>query len=160
MTKLLDIRKATTSMLITDFVDLVTQLIEAVQSLYGVGKIFMSLNETNPGDFIGGNWEHIEARMLFSSGNVESGEAFALGKTGGTVTHRHLTSIGFDGAQLFGFQDSQGNPFYGSEYHEHKKFVNFAKTWQEGDAPIRIAYTAHEWHMPPYLVVNMWKRTS
>lgn len=54
----------------------------AVNLIYPVGSIYMSVNNTNPASLFGGTWEQIKDRFLLSAGN-----SYANGSTGGSATH-------------------------------------------------------------------------
>ena len=59
--------------------------------IYPIGSIYMSINETNPSELFGGEWEQIEDRFLLACGTKHSN-----GSTGGSedavvVTHNHST---------------------------------------------------------------------
>ena len=60
--------------------------------IYPIGSIYMSINETNPSELFGGEWEQIEDRFLLACGTNHNN-----GETGGSedavvVTHTHSTS--------------------------------------------------------------------
>lgn len=57
--------------------------------IYPIGSIYMSINETNPSELFGGEWERIKDTFLLASGDTYDG-----GSTGGSadaivVTHTH-----------------------------------------------------------------------
>ena len=59
--------------------------------IYPIGSIYMSINETNPSELFGGEWEQIEDRFLLACGTNHNN-----GETGGSedavvVTHTHST---------------------------------------------------------------------
>ena len=118
-----------------------------INLVYPVGSIYMSVNDVSPRTLFGGSWEKIEDTFLLASGS-----AFTLGQTGGEInhtltidempTHNHLQTISSTtGGQV------QTQPGFGgaTEYEE-------AVSNTGGDQP-------HN-NMPPYLVVNIWKRIS
>lgn len=160
MTKLLDMYEPKGSDLIAQSISKLADNFQTIKGLYGVGKIWISRDSTNPSQIIGGSWEYIEARVLMSQGQAGSGESFSAGATGGSITHRHLTSEGFDGNAFYGMVGSGNVPIYDSEIHDHHYAVTGAVAGKVSDGPVRINYTAHEWHMPPYYVVYMWERKA
>lgn len=148
--------------------------------LYPVGSIYMSVGTTSPAVLFGGTWEQIEGKFLLASSS-----SHALNSTGGSETHTpsgtvenhtltlpetpyhkhsiHSTSFkrinyNNDGGTIDSFIvfdfDAQGgvqteNAFDGTETgvavgdpHNH----GFTGTSQNT--------------MPPYLTVNVWKRTA
>lgn len=50
--------------------------------IYPVGSIYMSINETNPTELFGGEWEQIEDRFLLACGTT-----YSNGSTGGEEKH-------------------------------------------------------------------------
>jgi len=50
---------------------------------YPIGSIYMSVNNTNPGNIFGGYWERIKGRFLLASDD----NSYKLGSTGGEVNH-------------------------------------------------------------------------
>lgn len=53
-------------------------------SIYPVGSIYMSVNNTNPSTLFGGTWEVLQDRFLIGAGNK-----YAVGNTGGNENHSH-----------------------------------------------------------------------
>ena len=51
-------------------------------TVYPVGSIYMSTNNTNPGSIFGGTWEQIKDKFLLSAGDT-----YANGSTGGEASH-------------------------------------------------------------------------
>ena len=59
--------------------------------IYPIGSIYMSINETNPSELFGGEWEQIKDKFLLACGTT-----YSNGATGGSadavvVTHTHST---------------------------------------------------------------------
>lgn len=138
--------------------NLVNPLMEKFASIidivYPVGSIYMSVNAADPSKlFSGTTWEKLEGRFLLGSSST-----YTNGATGGEATHtltvkempNHKHSISYPNAAgpeeaAIGYPaDSDINKSWGAE---------MCKTQGAGEG------AAHN-NMPPYLVVNMWKRTS
>lgn len=121
-----------------------------VNLVYPVGSIYMSVNSVSPSTLFGGSWEKIEDTFLLASGST-----FALGQTGGEENHtltvgempEHRLELGYDTGVLLAAGNERGNAGTGSNYGQGW----FTKSIG-GDQP-------HN-NMPPYLVVNIWKRIS
>lgn len=134
----------------------IERMIQAVSNsilnkTYPVGSIYMSVTNISPETLFGGTWELLRDRFLLGSGNN-----YDLGTTGGeaehTLTveelppHNHLIKANAPAsAQPY----STGSPRW---------------PWQTQDSTNRATENtgggeAHN-NMPPYLVVNMWKRIS
>lgn len=129
-----------------------------IDIVYPVGSIYMSVNAADPSNlFSGTSWEKLEGRFLLGSSST-----YKPGSTGGEATHTltydempkhtHAMYSGNSG----GPQDWEpdGGSYLVDSVTESKT------TWW---APLGMNYAggsaAHN-NMPPYLSVNMWKRTS
>lgn len=111
----------------------------------------MNTNNVNPQSIFGGVWQKIEGRFLLGSSN-----SYTLGLFGGEATHtltideipKHKPSI------LLNTRDSN--------------VTGSAANWQvvtngryyAGDMFLEIGGSQPHNNMPPYLVVNIWKRTA
>lgn len=118
---------------------------------YPIGSIYLSVNNTSPASLFGGTWEKIQDRFLLASGS-----SYSLGATGGEKEHTLTISEmpSHDHRQRF-------NNTYGSEYGgfaatESKYNSNY--WWCINTAPTGGGQPHN--NMPPYLVVNIWKRIS
>lgn len=112
--------------------------------VYPVGSIYMSVNYFDPGTVFGGTWERLMDRFLLGSGAT-----YASGQTGGSATknisHNHNVPTA---------TNSWENPYTGIAYTaDNYRIKNGSlKTDSAGSTALNI--------MPPYLVVNMWKRVA
>jgi len=120
---------------------------DVLNLVYPVGSVYISVSDTPPEKLFGGEWERIKGRFLLATG-----DAYAAGQTGGEETHtltlsemprhnhdlRMLTGSGLTG---------------GVEFSASGDASNFSGTYvvPAGDSQ------PHN-NMPPYYVVNMWKR--
>lgn len=128
--------------------------LKLLDTIYPVGSIYMSVNNTNPGNFLGGTWERITGRFLLAAtDNGDSGASQAAGHTGGEATHTLSISE--------------------MPAHTHTTPYN-VEAWRGSSGNIRNMVTngsggnvtggstgggaAHN-NMPPYLSVYVWKRT-
>ena len=117
--------------------------------IYPVGSIYLSVNNQNPSGLLGGTWEPIKDRFLLASGDT-----YPIGSTGGEASHTlslnemprhsHKTSapVGNNGGSAAGYLWSFAMANWGQQY-----------TTDEG------GNAAHN-NMPPYLAINVWKRTA
>lgn len=124
--------------------------------VYPVGSIYMSVNSVSPQTILGGTWEKIEGVFLLGSSS-----SHALGSKGGSETvslteeqngrHRH------DGV----FVDNTPITWdYPSITHQSG---NAGTISNNGSQIATVGYSgngAPHNNMPPYLTVNMWKRTA
>lgn len=130
-----------------------TQLVLDV--MYPVGSIYMSINDSNPTTMFGGVWEKIEDKFLLGSG-----DGFELGATGGEERHKLTAEEMPSHSHLMYLNYDQGNktiPAWGVKY-------NFTQpqTSTRGltTVPGQAGENKEHNNMPPYLVVNIWKRIN
>lgn len=120
---------------------------------YPVGSIYMSVNNTNPSVLFGGTWERLKDTFLLASGDT-----YTAGNTGGEATHKltvneipsHRHSRRTQ-PQVFSEQDTTKNEII-SPAKESANAVTKYSDYAGGGK-------AHN-NMPPYLVVNVWKRIA
>lgn len=128
---------------------------------YPVGSIYMSISSSfNPNTSFGGTWSKIaEGHCL-----IQAGDRYVLGSTGGESTHkltvqempRHAHAVVCnDGQKISSWATNvaDGDKWYipvdGNNTYGHTEYMaDF-----QGDS------NAHN-NMPPYLAVNIWKRTA
>ena len=133
---------------------------EFINLVYPVGSIYLSTNNTNPGTLFGGSWEQIQDRFLLAAGSV-----YSAGATGGEAIHRHESPVTWGAptdlneayvgtCNQFGSFDVRGQRgVYGSSVElRTENTSSFIEAWGY--------YTNYSNNMPPYLVVNIWKRIS
>jgi hypothetical protein len=148
----------------------------SLDKIYPVGSYYISGNNTNPANLFGGTWEKIEDRFLLASSST-----YALGSTGGEATHTltvaempshshsvtvtggnhsHLTTVstrwhpgGSGGADYEWTVNNSLN------YLGHVATTESGILSMSGTAAAVGNGVAHN-NMPPYLVVNVWKRTA
>ena len=125
---------------------------EICNTIYPVGSVYISINNVEPSSLFGGVWEKLEDRFLLGSGKT-----YINGNVGGEATHKltidempkhnHAMNMALLAGNYSGWNVvSQQGGFWGSDDW------NTRATNTGGDKP-------HN-NMPPYLVVNMWKRTA
>lgn len=126
-----------------------------IDIVYPVGSIYMSVNEADPSKlFSGTSWEKLEGRFLLGSSST-----YDNGATGGEATHT-LTFSEMPTHRHSIYYPNAGGP-YGDANISYPEGSGVNKTWQAEMCKTEIAGdgVAHN-NMPPYLVVNMWKRIS
>lgn len=125
--------------------------VDLLNFIYPVGSIYMSVGTTSPAVLFGGTWEQIEGKFLLASSSNH-----ALGTTGGEETHtlttneipshNHDYTISSNQSTGSGLKYSPaGNP----------DTITFGTTQTENTG----GGQAHN-NMPPFLTVNVWKRTA
>lgn len=126
-----------------------------IDIVYPVGSIYMSVNEADPSKlFSGTSWEKLEGRFLLGSSST-----YDNGATGGEATHT-LTFSEMPTHRHSIYYPNAGGP-YGDANISYPEGSGVNKTWQAEMCKTESAgdSVAHN-NMPPYLVVNMWKRIS
>ena len=128
-----------------------------VDLIYPVGSIYMSVNSVNPSTLFGGTWEQIEDKFLLASGT-----SYSNGETGGSadavvVTHTHSTYEKY--ILTTSGRAVTRNSTAGTT---GTKVSNLLKS-DDAIARNTIENTGTSGvgkNMPPYLAVNIWKRTA
>ena len=123
-----------------------------LSTVYPIGSIYISVNNTNPGTLFGGTWEQIQDTFLLSAGST-----YTAGATGGEATHTltvdempshtHIAS-GYRGSYAAS-GNNRNTPVAWNSSSRTGQYTS--SSTGEGQA--------HN-NMPPYLVVYMWKRTG
>ena len=135
---------------------------EVVDIVYPIGSIYMSVNSTSPATLFGGTWEQLKDKFLLASGDT-----YSNGATGGSadatlVSHQHGTN---ESGEYFVTSEintannttvsynSNGNRIVDGQLSGGSSFHHRVGTGYVGSS-------ATGKNMPPYLVVNVWKRTA
>lgn len=145
-------------------------------TIYPVGSIYMSVNDTNPSTLFGGTWERITGKFLLAATDGgSSGASQAAGNTGGEATHaittsempQHRHSVD---QQYLHRLDSADNNY--ANYGEGGSLTGWGvKAADTNNAGItRLGVPSFNTNnsgsgnamsiMPPYLSVYVWKRTA
>lgn len=118
---------------------------DVLDLVYPVGSVYISVSDTPPGKLFGGVWEQIKGRFLLATG-----DAYAAGQTGGEATHTLTLS------------EMPRHDHGGTYTNRGDAAKNLAWYTTTGASMAYQAVTAGEGrphnNMPPYYVVNMWKR--
>lgn len=140
---------------------------------YPVGSIYISSSSTNPSSLFGGTWIQIKDRFLVGAGNT-----YKLGDTGGSSTHQHSYGFQYGGyyrtislesntnAGLLDFSDSTNFTVTGSgtSLGNFEAPVNTTNSTEYSNLSMKhyqmIAKTSASSSLPPYMAVNIWKRTA
>lgn len=124
--------------------------------IYPVGSIYMSVNNTNPGNFLGGSWERIKGCFLLAAtdGGASGGNSnasIAPGGMGGEATHTltvtEMPSHNHSYPYLVAASGTGGT---------NRRYIQNGETANTGS---KGGGAAHN-NMPPYLAVYVWKRTA
>ena len=123
------------------------------------------LNPTSPAELFGGSWERIKGKFLLGSDYDDTtGTAtdYAVGGTGGSTSHAHYTSVGFDSGYMYLSFKSDWNPYYGSTVITMPAGTSMGLYAANSSTNklVRLVKTGNTNNMPPYLVVYIWRRLS
>ena len=121
-----------------------------VDGIFPIGSIYMSVNDTNPSNLFGGEWEQIKDTFLLACGDT-----YANGATGGEAEHTLTIEE----------MPKHRHHLVGTQFHQSGNTNNIWVTANDG---INWDITDHEANytggskphnnMPPYLAVYVWKR--
>lgn len=140
------------------------QVSDLIDTIYPVGSIYMSVSNTSPSILFGGTWEQIENKFLLASGST-----YSSGATGGEATHTlteneipsHThTQIGH--SHHFSRRNvyvASGNAAAALGHLSDPSYGDYYTDMQTPTINNTGGGQAHN-NMPPYLVVNVWKRTA
>lgn len=135
---------------------------------YPVGSIYISENETNPSEFIGGEWEnYAQGRTLIGQGEGNDGNvtrAFSAGETGGEYEHTlNIQEMPSHEGHLYtSYPYGIGKPYF----IEGEQTGSVGRGWERWNAnelyPASRSIGGSQPHnnIQPYITVYMWKRIS
>ena len=140
-----------------------------INLVYPVGSVYMSFSDVSPGEIFGGTWERIKDRFLLAAG-----DSYAPGTTGGaakvTLTKAQMPAVTgslnfrvFNGNSTLVSVSSEADscfkktdgPSWGASVGTSAAAAKNADkiTFNNGGSG-----ESHN-NMPPYLAINMWRRT-
>lgn len=123
---------------------------ELLDFVYPIGSIYMSVNSTNPGSFIGGTWSRIQDRFLLAAGS-----SYSAGSTGGAATHTltvdEMPSHTHTYSRKYAAEDTATTAV--------AKGATSSQTTVTETSDATGGGKAHN-NMPPYLAVYVWERTK
>ena len=126
---------------------------EICNVIYPIGSVYISINDIEPSSLFGGTWEKLEDRFLLASGKT-----YTNGNIGGEATHK-LTIDEMPSHTHTLYIDAKGTTI--PAWHTRHLFVQNDSPHEA--QPNNLTSTGNSQphnNMPPYLVVNMWKRTA
>ena len=131
--------------------------------IYPIGSIYMSVNNVNPTTLFGGTWVQMKDKFLLGAGDT-----YENGNIGGEATHtltydempQHNHGVALCGGSSVSASNTAIN--------NHAKILgaDASSPWltnymqDERDIIGKAGNSIAHNNMPPYLVVNMWKRTA
>lgn len=149
-----------------------TTIDNTINSIYPIGSVYISLTETNPGNYLKGTWEQFgQGRTLIGEGTGYDGSNtmnFTAGSTGGNYEHSHtygiklndyysnisnLNLLNPNGSWQGGVNDGNRNGYVNNACQENNKEVT-SQTFKI------VANTSDSKTMHPYITVYFWKRVN
>lgn len=119
---------------------------------YPVGAIYMSVNDHNPGDIFGGEWEQIQDVFLLGCGSL-----YENGSKGGEATHKltinEMPSHNHGAVSTSGSKNTSIALYPFSMIQQNYNLIDGNVIRPTG------GNQAHN-NMPPFLAVYIWKRIS
>lgn len=126
-----------------------------IDTIYPVGSIYMSINNTSPQTFFGGTWERITDRFLLGAGNT-----YQAGGTGGSATHTLTVAEMPNHYHVLKVATSTSAASDASLRASGVKAYSSQLANSPTDNIDEAGGNAAHNNMPPYLAVYMWKRTA
>ena len=128
-----------------------------MDELYPIGSIYISVNSANPNTLFGGTWEKIENRFLLGSG-----DGHLLGSTGGEEEHTLTTNEMPKHRHGYNtYQEGYPSNYTGAgNYRTPVQRIPWSAEVTENTYSSETGSSQAHNNMPPYLVVNIWKRTA
>lgn len=147
--------------------------------IYPVGSVYISMTDVNPGTLFTGVWERVsQGRTLLGAGTPQPNSNndfgalssdqlsfnFMVGDNRGSYSHCHgLSDNGYAKITMHGAGNicyhELNTPAYNSNFNVYGSsggVTNHTDYYGAGLGGI----TDFNWHVPPYMVVNIWKRVS
>lgn len=127
---------------------------------YPINSLYISTDEISPASLFGGTWEKIKDKFLLAAG-----DSFSLGATGGNSVHSHTLNNAF--AKIFAYWGEDANRmswenknvnWIATQTLTHGHTISYNQSISMGNAVPLGGNTDDINNMPPYLVVNVWKR--
>ena len=165
-----------------------TALESLVDTIYPVGSIYMSVGNTSPSVLFGGTWQKIEDKFLLASGTTYANESTGGSADAVIVEHTHTQNPHNHTQDSHSHQPSTTtNRFVTSSESTASNYrVGTASSGRWVDAQTSSGTFFHQLYtdaktptinnetatnnetgesgtgknMPPYLAVNVWKRTA
>lgn len=141
---------------------------ELRDKLYPVGAVYITYNNNNPGNFLGGTWVQFgQGRTLMGQGTGNDGSTSmsftTAGDTGGKykTSHSHTTSFGWDNNAFFaGKPDGAANNNYSRTSVVANGYVIQAASSPTSASRLNWTEDVAVNHIQPYVTIYFWRRTA
>ncbi len=144
---------------------------EVLLAAYPVGSVYLSVDDTNPADKFGGEWEQIQDTFLLAAGSK-----YTAGSTGGEdkhkltvaelASHAHVSRIEWNNSSMSGENSNilnvGGNAVQANRFSTLSGNITIDNVPATNDSNTISSTGGGKAHnnMPPYLAVYVWKRTA
>lgn len=118
---------------------------------YPINSIYMAETETSPASIFGGEWEKIEKRFLLGHGTGNT-----LGQVGGEETHT-LSAWEIPSSVVAPYSTASGGSY---SCFTGAAIELISSDYQGAWVNINAVGGGSHNNMPPYYVVNIWKRVA
>ncbi len=148
-------------------------------SMYPVGSIYTSINNTNPGTIFGGTWIEFGSGRTLVGVDTNDNDFRQVEKTGGDKIHQHEYGLQYGGwwgqtaienatnVGLLNYSASneisltgRGQNYSTEAYQVNNALATSLKSISDGVLYRMIANTSSTSTLQPYITVYMWKRTA
>ena len=127
------------------------KLVNSIKSaMYPVGSVYITYNNNNPGNFLGGTWERFgQGRTLVGEGTGNDGStsmSFTANNTGG----KYYSDVLNSSDKRYGLRKNDGPTYYTERTIVRSSDVGNGS--RERSAKVSL--------VQPYITVHFWKRTA
>ena len=130
-------------------------------SVYPVGSIYISENNTNPGTLFGGTWVAYGAGRTLVGVDTSQTEFASVGKTGGSKTHiLTVDEMPSHNHNLYLYDDWTANITLTSAVNTVQYGEYTTENVRKGIASFSAGNSQPHNNLQPYITVYMWKRTA
>ena len=144
------------------------KLVNSIKSaMYPVGSVYITYNNNNPGNFLGGTWVQFgQGRTLIGEGTGNDGStsmSFTPNSSDGKYknTHYHVTSFGWDGTAFYaGRPDGAKNNEYARTSVISNGYIVNANSSVAQQTRLNWTDDRTISNVQPYIVVFFWRRTA
>lgn len=144
------------------------KLVNSIKSaMYPVGSVYITYNNVNPGNFLGGTWVQFgQGRTLIGQGTGNDGStsmSFTPNSSDGKYknTHYHVTSFGWDmNAFYAGRPDGAKNNDYNRTSVIPNGYIVSANSSATSQSRLNWTDDRTISNVQPYITVFFWRRTA
>lgn len=129
-----------------------------IDMIYPVGSVYISVSNVSPATLFGGSWEQLKDRFMLGAGDT-----YTAGATGGSTTHTHGLANAYAKVAVYGdgYVGADCSGVTVTTYSSQRtRTTTSVGTINATGATRLTGNTDGSNHLPPYLVVYIWKRTA